>query len=294
MIKKLLEEHISKNVKDDVVAVLISGGVDSLSVAFAAHNVGKRVVGFTFCLEGDETYDYLKAKEVCADMGWECNPFHVPTTNLVDDWHRLVKLGCRKKTHFETVFPFLYVYPNIYPKYVLTGWGADGYFGPSKKAMMRYSSISKAKNYINYCKKFYKIKGKLPRDKRFTWDKFRLNYLDGDCAGYEKHTNLAKQHDKIHIAPYKDSREIRELLMSKSWFKLNKPRQKEIIRKDFTILEKYGTIKPHVNLHLGANIHKLFETLLEDEDINIKNRKRMMDVCRDWYEKENTIEEFMN
>ena len=93
------------------------------------YEVGKRVVGYTFCLENDESYDYLKAKEVCADMGWECNPFNVPTTNLVDDWHRLVKLRCRKKTHFETVFPFLYVYPNIYPKYVLTGWGADGYFG---------------------------------------------------------------------------------------------------------------------------------------------------------------------
>ena len=59
-------------------------------------------------------------------------------------------------------------------------------------------------------------------------------------------------------------------------------------------LKKYGTIKPHINLHLGANINKLFETLLEDDDINFNNRKRMMDVCRDWYEKENTIEEFMN
>ena len=286
MIKKLLKKHIKDNVKDDIVAVLMSGGVDSLSVAFAAHDVGKRVVGFTFRLEGEETYDYLKAKEVCEDMKWEINPISVSKTNLVDDWHRLVKLGCRKKTHFETVFPFLYVYPDIYPKYVLTGWGADGYFGPSKKAMMRYSSYKKKRNYVAYCKKH--------NQKRLNWNEFRTEYLDGDCAGYKEHTNLAKQHDKIHIAPYKDSKEIRELLMSKSWFELNKPRQKEIIRKDFTILEKYGTIKPHINLHLGANIHKLFETLLDDEDINIKNRKRMMDVCRDWYEKENTIEEFMN
>tara|TARA_B100000989_G_scaffold298013_1_gene285714 strand:- start:39 stop:893 length:855 start_codon:yes stop_codon:yes gene_type:complete len=283
MIKKLLEEHITENVKDDIVAVLMSGGVDSLSVAFAAHDVGKRVVGFTFCLEGNETYDYLKAKEVCADMGWECNPFHVPTTNLVDDWHRLVKLGCRKKTHFETVFPFLYVYPDIYPKYVLTGWGADGYFGPSKKAMMRYSNDKKWDNYTKYCKEH--------NQKQLTFNEFRIEYLDGDCAGYKEHTNLAEHHNKIHIAPYKDSKKIRELLMSKSWFELNKPRQKEIIRKDFTNLEKYGTIKPHINLHLGANIHKLFETLLDDEEINIKNRKRMMDVCRDWYEKE---KEFMN
>ena len=154
MIKKLLKKHIKDNVKDDIVAVLMSGGVDSLSVAFAAHDVGKRVVGFTFRLEGEETYDYLRAKEVCEDMKWEINPISVSKTNLVDDWHRLVKLGCRKKTHFETVFPFLYVYPNIYAKYVLTGWGADGYFGPSKKAMMRYSSFKKKRNYVNIVKTF--------------------------------------------------------------------------------------------------------------------------------------------
>ena len=286
MIKQLLENHISENVKDDIVAVLMSGGVDSLSVAFAAHDAGKRVVGYTFCLEGNETYDYLKAKEVCADMGWECNPFHVPITNLVDDWYRLVKLGCRLKTHFETVFPFLYVYPNIYPKYVLTGWGADGYFGVSKKAMMRYASYKKKRNYVKFCKR--------TNQKRLNWNEFRTEYLDGNCAGYKEHTNLAKQYDKIHIAPYKDSKNIRELLMSKSWFELNKPRQKEIIRKDFTNLEKYGSIKPHINLHLGANIHKLFETLLEYEEINFNDRKRIMDVCKDWYKKGNTIEEFMN
>ena len=34
MIKNLLIEHISENVKDDIVAVLMSGGIDSLSVAF--------------------------------------------------------------------------------------------------------------------------------------------------------------------------------------------------------------------------------------------------------------------
>ena len=57
---------------------------------------------------------------------------------------------------------------------------------------------------------------------------------------------------------------------SSNKFKI-KPRQKEIIRKDFTNLEKYGSIKPHINLHLGANIHKLFETLLEYEEINFTN-----------------------
>ena len=49
----------------------------------------------------------------------------------------------------------------------------------------------------------------------------------------------------------------------------NKPRQKEIIRKVIK-LKKVNTIKPHINLHLGANIDKLFETLLENDEINFK------------------------
>ena len=48
----------------------------------------------------------------------------------------------------------------------------------------------------------------------------------------------------------------------------------------------FGKIKPHTNLHLGSGIDKLFETLLNNDEINKKGRKRMMDVCRDWYVKD--------
>ena len=144
--------------------------------------------------------------------------------------------------------------------------------------MMRYSSFKKKRNYVRYCKEH--------NQKRLNWNEFRIEYLDGDCAGYKEHTNLAKQYNKNHIAPYRDSMDIRSLLMSKTWQELNKPKQKDIIRKDFTTLEKYGTIKPHQNLHLNAGIDKLFETLLNNNKINFNNRKRMMDVCRDWYKKE--------
>ena len=74
--------------------------------------------------------------------------------------------------------------------------------------------------------------------------------------------------------------------MAMSWKELNKPRQKEIIRRDFTELENFGTIKPHQNLHLNAGVDKLFASLLNNPEINFNERKRMMDVCRDWYKKE--------
>ena len=273
LIKELLVDHIKNNVPDSEIAVLLSGGVDSVSVGLAAESAGKEVHAYSFYLNGAPSYDFIKAAEVAHKRNWDFTPIVVPTENLIEDWHRLVELTCRKKTHFECVFPFLYVYPEIEEKYVLTGWGADGYFGPSKKAMMRYSSYKKKRNYVAYCKKH--------NQKRLNWNEFRLAYLDGDCAGLKEHTNLATKHNKIHVTPYLDA-DVRKLLMSKSYKELNKPKQKYFIRSDFTELKKFGTIKPHQNLHLNAGVDKLFETLLNNTEINFNERKRMMDVCRDW------------
>ena len=74
--------------------------------------------------------------------------------------------------------------------------------------------------------------------------------------------------------------------MGKTYRELNTPIQKNIVRSDFTEFKKFGRIETHINLHLAAGIDKLFETLLNNPEINFKNRKRMMDVCRDWYKKE--------
>ena len=71
MIKKHLKSYIVKNVPDNEIALLLSGGVDSQSVALAAHDVGKTVIAYSFHLDGDESYDYLKAKEVSQYMGWK-------------------------------------------------------------------------------------------------------------------------------------------------------------------------------------------------------------------------------
>ena len=274
MIKKLLVDHIRNNVPDSEVAVLLSGGVDSISVALAAHHAGKKVRAYSFQLGNQTSYDFAKAAEVSYKMKWEFTPVVVPKENLIPDWHRLVELGCRKKTHFETVFPFLYVYPEIEETYVITGWGADGYFGVSKKAMMRYSSMQKGRNYVAYCKDH--------NQKRLTFNQFREAYfVEGQCAGLDWHNKLVVEHNKKHITPYLDEK-VRDYLMSKKYRELNTPKQKSIVRRDFTEFKKFGRIETHINLHLAAGVDKLFETLLNNDDINKMGRTRMMDVCRDW------------
>ena len=92
-------------------------------------------------------------------------------------------MGCSKKTHFECVFPFLYMYPEIKEKHVLTGWGADGYIGVSRKAQMRYSKPQKLWNYHEWCMR--------ANAKFVTWNQFRDVYFKPEnCAGHLQHEKV--------------------------------------------------------------------------------------------------------
>ena len=289
MIAELLETQIKNQIPTKKCAVLLSGGVDSLSVALAAYNVGIKVIAYSFHLEGNESYDFKTAQKFSEQMGWTFKPTIVPTDNLVEDWHTLVKMGCKKKTHFECVFPFLYVYPNITEEYVLTGWGADGYFGVSKKAQMRYGSEEGNKKYHDYFEKN-------PENIKTFNEARAIYFLPENTAGLKWHNKLVDLHKKKHITPYLDD-SVSDYFYSfnkdkcwLTWQALNtlngKPVQKHHVRNAFPELQEFGKIKQHTNLHLGAGVDKLFESLLNNSKINFNDRKRMMDVSKDWYKKE--------
>ena len=61
--------------------------------------------------------------------------------------------------------------------------------------------------------------------------------------------------------------------------------------KEFNMI---GKVNKHLNLQLESGIDKLFETLIDNKEINFKNRQRVMDICRDWYllNNTNTLENF--
>ena len=261
MIDKLLQQEIDKSSSDKEVAVLLSGGVDSLSVAFAAHRLDKKITAYSFHLKDQPTYDAQKAAEVSKLFGWNFHLVEVPTFNLVADFQRLVKeVRCKKKTHFECCFPFLYVYPEIKETVVLSGWAADGYYGISKKAILHYG----------------------PDKPKSKFDEFRDNYFDKkNQAGYIWHNRVAEMNNKKFITPYlTDS--VKQYFYKMTWKELNKPTQKHHVRTAFKKEFMNTGVKKHINLQLGSGVDKLFETLINNKKINTNNRKRVMDICRDW------------
>ena len=258
-IDQLLCDVIAKESKDDEVAVLLSGGADSLSIALAAHRIGKKVHAYTFHLKDLPTYDAQKAEDSSKKMNWKFTKVIVPTDNLVQDFHTLrTKWKCIKKTQYECTFPSMYIYPQIEQKYVLSGVAADGHYGVSKKACIHY---------------------KQPKE---LFDVFRKEYFGQDNpAGLLQQQSLSLHYGKHFLAPYLDT-SIMQFFRQYDWFELNKPYQKHHVIESFPEFQTIGKPKKHINLQLDSGIDKLFENLLQSKEINFKQRKRMLDVYRDW------------
>lgn len=260
MISDLLEEEIKSQIPDKEVAILLSGGVDSLSLAFACHRLGKKINAYNFHLDGNISYDTRKANIVCKIFNWKIHNIIVPKINLERDFLILAKkFNCKKKTQFECTFPFLYVYPKIKEKYILSGILADGLYGVSKKAMINF---------------------KEPKE---LFDKFRIDYFNNtNPAGLLQQFLLAKKYNKIFIYPY-NTKKIKDFFMQFSHKELHNGKQKIHVRSAYKEeFKKIGSVKNHLNLQLDAGIDTLFEELLKNQAINFKNRIRVMDICKDW------------
>ena len=260
-INNILENYIYKNIPDNEVAVLLSGGADSLSLAFASHNLGKKVHAYNFYLDGDISYDTRKANIASSLFKWQITNVNVPRNNLKQDFKILQKkYKCKKKTQYECTFPFLYIFPKIKQKYVLSGIAADGWYGVSKRAMINF------------------------REPKELFDKFRNDYFGAtNPAGILQQRQLAEEYNKILVHPYLWVKDIKDFFMQYSHKELHIGTQKSHIKKAYKeYFNKIGNVKGHLNLQLISGIDKLFETLLYDKEINFKNRKRVMDICRDW------------
>ena len=259
MIDKILNDIVEKQITGDDVAILMGGGVDSATLLFTCLRLNKKPHGYSFHMEGKPTYDSLKAEEICKIFNVPFTSVPLPKGNLVDDFKLLAsQYKCKKKTHFECIFPFIYTFPMITEKYVLTGVGADSHYVLSKKGMMHF------------------------RDTVELMNKFRYNYFHGTInpGGLEQTKQFCDEYNKELCVPYFEP-EVYDYFYDRSWEEINKPYQKALIKDRFDEFKKIK-VKPHINYQLCAEIDKLFENLIDNKEININNRTRVMDICRDW------------
>ena len=259
MIDKILYEIISKDVRNNKqVAILLSGGVDSSSCLFTAKRLNLKIHAYTFYVNNIETYDSKKAEEICQKHNIKLTKISVSDKNIINDFKKLsTKYKCKKKTQFECTWPFLYVFPCIKEKVIISGVAADGHYGLSKSAMI---------NHIHT---------------KIEFDKFRKKYFSSDNpAGVEQLKMLSKEYNKILIAPYINEK-VFNYFIQYDWSEINKPQEKYLIRKCFDEINDLN-LKKQLNLQLVSNIPTVFEKLLFNKEINFKKRSRIMDICHDW------------
>ena len=212
-------------------AISTSGGIDSSSIVASAVDLGLKPKIISFSMEDRISSDMQAAKRLAAYFELDFLPIFLPIDHdkILEDVRWIVKAGARKKTAIECLFPFLYVLRQLEKfgiRNLVTGSAADGHFALSKKAMIHW---------------------KEPKE---LFQQFRTNYFaNPDAAQVATLTHIGKKFSVRIMAPYFHD-EMFKLFVDKSWSQLNKPRQKEAIRKHFPELDKFN-IKIHTNLQLG-------------------------------------------
>ena len=222
------------------ICVATSGGIDSSSVVMSALDVGKKVSIYSFSFWNKFSSDFRAAQKLSDEFDLRFVPVFLPTERdkIVETVKHLIKkVGCKKKTAIECLFPFYFLVKQmklLQDETLVTGVAADGHFGLSKKAMIHYSKD----------------------DQKFK--KFRQDYFSNlESAGTKRLIKLCQQ-NKIQLCnPYFEP-SVFSLWIDKNWEELNKPRQKEVIRKYYPELDCLK-IKPHTNLQLGDS--KIAETV---------------------------------
>jgi DNA-cytosine methyltransferase len=274
----LLCDAVRAESRDDAVALLLSGGLDSTSVGIALQKVGKVVRAYTYRLEGYPSKDLKKAIAIARHFGWHLTIITVPTADVAHDFIRLaVEHRCRKKTQFENTFPLLYVLPRIAEAEVWTGWNADDHYGNSKNCALRQRRMAR--------------EGLSPAERKEAFDAERRAYFDreltdpksGDTWWYAH--RLAAQHGKRLLDPYLDSA-IREYFLRFDHAQLSplgKPLVRQALADELRDLPK-GSLTIGIQLQTGGSVDSLFATLLQDGVINRFDQKytTVSALCQRW------------
>lgn len=246
-LNKIFNDQIEKLPKK--VGLCLSGGIDSVALLSLLLENKKKVSIYSFTLEDHESFDFITARELAERFKCEFNPVYLPTDMdiLKKDILRLhKKYNCCKKTEYECVWPFLYIYPAVKEKVIVTGLGAEGHFGTTKRGAIHY------------------------HDKL---DEFRDTFFGNkNVSQSSQHKKLYEENNKVPYFPFL-TKEIRDYFRGKTWEEVNKPKLKQPI---LDLIHFDITVKSS-NLQLGSGVADHFDKLLKT-DWNTNNYKSVVGI----------------
>ena len=139
----LLCDAVAAKSRHQDVGVLLSGGIDSLSVTLALQKLGKTIHAYTYHIEGYPSQDLAKAEATAKHFNWPLTVITVPVAGVADDFVRLaVQHRCPKENALRGAVPDPAHLPGDRrnPR-SFTGWNANDPYGNTRKRNIHYASM---------------------------------------------------------------------------------------------------------------------------------------------------------
>ena len=271
----LLAESVRDQSRADEVALLLSAGIDSLSVGLALQAEGKSIHAYTFEIQGYPSSERRRVEWIARHFGWKLTVVTIPTTAVRDDFIDLaVRHRCRKKVQFEVLWPLLYVLPQIEENEIWTGWNADDHYGNTKKIMLEQGGRCRD--------------GIAADQRKCHFDDYRKRLRDDFFAQGSADTwwcaeHLAQRYGKRLLDAY-TADPIFEYFLRFDHDQLsrpNKPLVRQALSDELRGLPE-NLLRGGVRLQKGSQVDVLFKTLLQDPVVNRFGANTVSALCQRW------------
>ena len=215
------------------VGVATSGGIDSSVLIMSCLDLGYKPYVLSFKMDNkSDSYDFDSARKLAKRFDLNFIPVLLPSSPeiiLEKIIYEIKHFQIKKKTAIECVYPMMFVFDSCEQlgiQNLICGHAADGHYALSKKAMIHYRSSKEL--YQQFREAYFKNK---------------------NVAQSETLNQIAKEKNINLFLPYIEQTYF-NLFNNLSWFEVNTPRQKELVRRDFPELDVMK-LKNHLNLQLG-------------------------------------------
>jgi asparagine synthetase B (glutamine-hydrolysing) len=257
----LLRDSVRAQSRTDKVGLLLSAGIDSVSVGLALEAEGKNVQAYTIEVQGYVSSERRRVEQIAMHLGWHLKVITIPTVALRNDFLDLaIRYRCRKKVQFETAWPLLYVLPQVEEDEVWSGWNADDHYGNTKKVILEQSGLRRD--------------GISSADRKRRFGDFRTelrkSFFEPDSQDSWWYAQRVADHHGRRLFDAYITDAIFEHFLQFDHDQLSLPK-KPIIRdalSDHLRGLPLELLRGGVRLQKGGQIHILFKTLLADSQID--------------------------
>ena len=257
MLKKLLKQYIVDNVPQEEVAILFSGGLDSLSILLTLLDLGYKPTLYTFYLEGLISKDLELSRRISQHHNVPLVEVEIKKDIelMVSQSKALIKkYGLTKKTQIQVMHPLSNVFPLIKEDYVFTGIGADTLYGSARKF----------KKLIHDEQAFYNARVEAIRKP--------------ESASYIYIKNAIEEMGKVCVSPYKQSEDIinyfLQLPVSEIRYGKQKKQTYEAFKQEIDELSLY---RRNSSMQVNSGIREFHDELLKSE-YNTGNYKSVVGI----------------